>query len=141
MAEVKSTQFTNFDNGDAVNVRDWSGRVRVAYWSYTTPAGGLTVNDTIKLTRLPAKAKVLKGRVNFGAMGTNATADIGISGDANKYASAINVASLGQADFANTEALNAGKDTAAAEDVIATVTGANWAASREFNGYILYTID
>ncbi len=146
MASYNSDQYGTVAGAvpDEVKPNEWGGRVRIAAWTYTTPSGGLTVNDTINLVKLPKGARVLGGRVDFGAMSSStgtATANIGISGAASKYASGLNVDSAGQADFANTTALGMLAETSDEETVFATVGGENWAGSKSFDGYILYVVD
>lgn len=140
MATVKSTQMAT-DVATKVKANERGGRVRVMYWSYTTPVGGLSAADVIELNKLPKGARVLHGRTFFEAMGGSGAVQIGIAGTVAKYLATTSVVSAGEADLANTLVLNMGVETAAEETVIATVTTGGWVAAKKFNGYILYAQD
>ena len=115
------------------------GRVRIKFFSWTTSSPAQ--NDTVNLCVLPAGAILLSGFVQFEAMGTSATLDIGISGTAQKYAAAINVAAIGTASFLNTAALNFALVETTDENIIATMSGAAWTTGKKVNGYIFFVKD
>lgn len=146
MAVHKSVQITNLDSVPAkfLKPNEWVGRVRIAYWTFETPAGGVAINDTIELVKLPDGARILHGRVMFDAMSTGAgvaTASIGVSGTAAKYLEASSVDAAGSLDFANTLGRNQGDELVGATTIIATATVEAWAAAQTFNGYLLYVRD
>ncbi len=141
MAEQLSTQYTNIDATPRVMLdpTDHGGRVRLARFSWTTmPAAQ---NDTIKMARLPKGARILTGHVAFGAHGASVTFDIGITGDTDRWASAIDVATAGEASFANTQALNTHEKLTAETTVRGLWEGANPTDDIEVEGYILYIVD
>ncbi|NNG04030.1 MAG: hypothetical protein HKM95_08005 [Inquilinus sp.] len=146
MAAFDSDQYARFRAAprQAVQSNEWHGRVRRAYWSFTTPGGGLAVNDTINLAELPKDARILGGRTVFGAMSSGAgtaTVSIGYAGAASRYASNLGVDAAGEADVADTAALNFGEALADKQTLVATVGGEAWAAAQPFAGYVEYMLD
>lgn len=146
MASYDSTQYADTLAKPASRLKpnEWGGRVRRSWWDFTTPAGGLTVGDTVNLVTLPRGARVLGGRVGFGDMttgGGTATAEIGYAGAASRYAGALNVDAAGESDFADTAARNFGDELDADRTILATVGGEDWAAAQSFTGYIEWMRD
>jgi hypothetical protein len=143
MTAYKSVQETNRTAEPVVKLaaHEAGGRVRVLRFEYTTPAGGLAINDTIDLATLTQNGRILGGSVAFEAMGASATAEIGTAASASRYLSAGNVAAAGALDFAHTIALNTGEAVNAGTTLVAKVTGAGWAAAKKFNGYALFVAD
>lgn len=146
MASFNSTQYADTLAKPAARLKpnEWGGRVRRSWWDFTTPAGGLALTDTVNLVKLPKGARILGGRVGFGAMSSaagTATADIGYAGAATRYAAAINVDAAGESDFADTAARNFGEELAADQTIIATAGGEAWAAAQSFTGYIEWVRD
>lgn len=146
MAVHKSDQITNLDATprQQIKTNEWNGRVRVAYWSFATPAGTVAVNDTIELVKLPKGARILHGRAFWEAMSSgagDASVQIGVSGTAGKYLGTTSVDAAGSAVFADTVALNSGEELAADTTIIATALTEAWAAGKKFNGYVLYVVD
>lgn len=140
MATFNSAQFTKYNAGDAVNVNEWGGRVRLAYFNVAAITG-LAQNDLVNLCKIPKGARIIGGRLDHGAYGASVTLDIGISGSENKYLSAADISSAGQKDIANTLALNLGSVTTAEESVQAKFEAANPSDTAVLNGYILYVLD
>lgn len=142
MAEFNSAEFAAFNTPEGNNVRDWGGRVRMAYWSVPAIVG-LAQDDTVLLTKLPAKARVLEGRIEFGAYGASVTLDIGVKSPlvVDKYLNGADISAAGELDIANDRALNMGQVTTAAEDVIATFLDANPSDVVTMSGWLLYVID
>ena len=140
MATFNSAEFTRFNTGVDVNVNEWGGRLRVAYFSVAAITG-LAQNDLVNLTKVPAKARVIGGRIDHGAYGASVTLDIGISGDSDKYLSALDISSAGQSDIANTLALNQGVATTVEETIQALFEAANPSDVVVMSGYLLYVID
>lgn len=140
MATFNSAEFTRFNTGVDVNVNEWGGRVRMAYFS--VPAiTGLAQDDLVNLTKIPAKARVVGGRIDHGAYGAAVTLDIGISGDTDKYLSALDISAAGQSDIADTLVLNQGVATLVEETVQALFEAANPSDVAVLSGYLLYVID
>jgi hypothetical protein len=145
MASYKSVQQTNMDASPRVMLRpnEMGGRVRVAYWEYTTVAAGLVHDaDTLALVTLPKGARILGGMYVTEDMGASSEAvDIGIVGTVAKYASNALVDTAGAFAFANTIALNFGELLTAETTIIASPETDDWAAAAKFYGYILYAVD
>lgn len=146
MTAHKSDQITGQDATPATlpKASELHGRVRVAYWSFTTPVGGVAIDDTITLVRLPRGARVLGGRFTAEAMSTGggaATLGIGVAGAATRYLEATSVDAAAAGDFADTVARNFGDERTAETDVIATATVEAWAAAKRFDGWIAYAVD
>jgi len=126
------------------DVNEAGGRLRVAVFEFTTPTGGVGVGDTVQLCKVPKGARIIGGHVDFGAMSSStgtAQVKIGDGTTANKYLDTTSVDSAGQADFANTAALNMLSVTSSEETITATAAGEAWAAAKTFNGYVLYVLD
>ena len=143
MTAYKSVQETNRTAEPVVKLaaHDSGGRVRALRFEYTTPVGGLSVNDTIDLATFTQNGRLLGGSLAFEAMGASATAEIGTAALSSRYLSAGAVAAIGQLDFAHTHALYTGEAVYAGTTLVAKVTGANWAAAKKFNGYVLFVAD
>lgn len=143
MTAYKSVQETNRTADPAIKLatHEAGGRVRALRFEYTTPAGGLSVNDTIDLATFTQTGRLLAGSVAFEAMGASATAEIGTAASASRYLGAGAVAAIGQLDFAHTIALNTGDAVYGGTTLVARVTGASWAAAKKFNGYVLFVAD
>ncbi len=143
MSNYKSDQVTNLDAIPVVYVHanELYGRVRRSYFSYTTPAGGLAISDTIELTKVPKGARLLGGLVVNGAMATTAALELGDGTTSDKYLAAASVAAAGQVDFGNLIAKNFGEQLAAALTLTATVVTAVWAAAEQLDGYVDYMVD
>ena len=147
MTTFKSDQIAALDAAPPVvpKANERHGRVRLHYWSFTTaPGGGPAVNDTIVVARLPQGTRILGGRLAAEAMSTaggTAQVSLGVAGDAARYLEASSVDAAAGLSFADTVARNLGDELAADTDVIATALGEVWAASKKFNGYVLYAAD
>lgn len=142
MATVKSTQKTNRDATPIVKLDPMDvGKVKVAFFEYTTPTGNLAIGDVIELVVLPANVRILTGYAAWEAMSSGAAvADviIGISGATSRYLGVTSVDAAGSADFANTIALNFGDKRTAETTIIATAGTEAWIAAKKFFGYVLY---
>ena len=144
MATVYSTQRANENAGTKNAPYDKGGRVRIAVFEYTTPSGGVAVNDVIELVKLPKDARIIGGRAAWEAMSSGAgtaTVTIGVSGAASKYLGSTSVDAAGETDFANTLATNMLDKLSADTVLIATAGGEAWAGTKKFNGYVLYVLD
>jgi len=144
MANVDSVQYAN---STAVPIslakpNELGGRIRVAYFSYTTPAAGLTNGDVIRAFTLPKGARIISGRLAWEALGASTTLSVGYSGSATRYLGATSSASAGGADLANTVALNHGDELSASQVILVTLGGANTSASAlNIRGSLEYVVD
>lgn len=153
---------------------DYYGRSRKNRFTFLTgtdDGGVLPVSGSIlTLCTLPPRAKILGGLLTFGAMGTSATASIGlvsgfgtkgdgtagVAGTGTEFLSAGAVATAGQLPFANTQALNYGyliANPGAAtlnqaniqpllgDALILTTGGATLATGILFDGHIDFIVD
>ncbi len=143
MPNYKSDQVTNLDSIPVVypHANELYGRVRRSYFSYTTPAGGLALNDTIELTKVPKNARLLGGLCVHGAMGGTGQVELGDGTTSDKYLLAASVVAAGQIDFGNLIASNFGELLAAALTLTATVAVAGWVAAEQLDGYVDYMVD
>lgn len=143
MTAYKSVQETNRTAEPVVKLaaHEAGGRVRVLRFEYTTPAGGLAIDDTVDLATFTQNGRVLGGSVAFEAMGTSATVDIGTPASPTRYLDGGNVAAAGVLDVAHTVALNTSEAVNAGTTLVARAAGAAWAAARKFNGYVLFVAD
>ena len=144
MANVDSTQYAN---STAVPIslakpNELGGRVRIAYFSYTTPSAGLTNGDVIRATTLPKGARIIEGRLAWEALGASTTLSVGYTGSATRYLGATSSATAGGTHIANTVALNYGEELSSSTVINITLGGANTSASAlTIRGDIKYAID
>lgn len=148
MTAFKSNEETirQADEDNKLPAKSRHGRVRMAYFSYTTPTATVAVNDTIDLCQIPAGARILGGRIDFEAMssgGGTAKLQIGTAADPDKFLGSTSVDSAGQTDFANTFALGMGSlhDGSVIQAVNPDDTSEAWAADKDLYGYIEYVLD
>lgn len=138
----KTDQLTNADAVPKVmNNPNTSGRVYCEYFSYTVPAGGLAVNQTLELVRLRKGVRILEGHFCNTALSTGASAasvTIGDGTTANKYKATTSVDTAGSFKFASTPAENQGLVLTNDTSIVATVVTEAWAASGTISGYVLY---
>ena len=120
------------------------GVMRVARWTYTTPASGAPgTSDTLYVCRLPLGAILLGGKTAAEAMssaGGTAGYDIGYAGATNRYGNDIDIDAAGEDFFGNTIALNYMDELTAEQDIIVTPTGETWAVSSKFYGEFHYML-
>ncbi|WP_428247221.1 hypothetical protein [Ferrovibrio sp.] len=120
------------------------GRVRVAYFSFTVPAGDAAIDDTIALTTLPLGARMIGGHLAYEAMstgGANASVQIGTAASAAKYLGTTSIDAAGSTAFGNTVALAYGDLMTADTTILATVKTEALAATKILAGHILYVLD
>ena len=155
MATFKSTQVTNYTAKPAVytKTQEWKGRLRVGYWSYTTPASAAPlINDVIQLVALPKNARIVMFEAVWEAMGAGAQMDFGLSssGDAARY---IALQDVNGVLFVRPNPLldklpESVLITQAADPPPSdytffqvTVKGANLAVSKKFQGNVTWVLD
>ena len=143
MAEFLSDQVTKLDASprEQLSTNELGGRVRQAFFNFVVPAGNAAISDTIVLQEVPAGARILGGKIAFEAMSTGAGAasvQLGDGTDATKYLGTTSVDAAGEADFANTVALNYGEKLTQKLRLTATVVTEAWAAGQRFTGHVLF---
>lgn len=149
MATTKTTQFKYIDSTNTGYLRpdELGGRVRSAFFQKTCESE--QVGDTIKLTKLPANARItgiLFASEELGSAG--ASLEIGDSGDTDRLVAAFDVGTAAVAyglrtlRTPTTESpdLGFGYRTTAEVEITATVSAAAL-STRKFWGEILYVID
>ena len=146
MAVLKSDQITDLDKIPQVlgDPRDFGGRVRVAYFSFTVPTGDAATSDTVQLTKVPSGARILGGWFAAEAMttaGGDASIQIGDGTTAAKYLGTTSVDAAAEADFAVTVALNFGEKLTSELVLTATVITEAWAATKKLTGWVRYVVD
>jgi len=133
------------------------GRVRMAYFTYTTPATtGVTDGQNIGVAVIPKGARILGGKLECEAMGTTAAVDIGLKGNDNTgyidaddsvaddddlFLAAGDISSAASLTFADTIARNYGYETEKEVVLVLTAETANWAAEKDLYGHIEYVVD
>ncbi len=139
----KSTQVTAIDSADYDQLRpdEAHGRMRIAFWEFTTLAAGGADGDSFAACEIPKGARILGGTLVSEAMGAGVVAKVGITGTLDKYGSGLDNAAAGADEFAHTIAFNYGARTTAKERILVTLTGAAPAASKKCNGHIVYVVD
>jgi len=143
MAAYKSVQETKRTNVPPKMLApdELKGRIRVAYFDYTVPAGGIALNDTVDLCTLPLGARLLGGRYANSAMGGTGALQIGVAGTAGKYLAATSIAAAGNGSFAADVATNVGDVMTAETTLVATVSTAGWQAGGVLRGHATYVLD
>lgn len=127
-----------------LTARDAHGTVRMAWFSYTTPAGGCAVDDTIALCRVPRGARLLGGHYTAEAMSSgagDAAVKFGDGTTADKYLGSTTVDAAAAGSFNDTVARALGSTLSADLVLTATVTGEAWAAGKLLSGYLQYVTD
>lgn len=146
MADYLSTQATKLAAVPLQRLAtdELGGRIRVAYFDFTVPAGNVATAKTIELTRIPAGARLLGGKIAFEAMSTaggTAQIQIGDGTTAAKYLGTTSVDTAGISDFGDTAALNYGEKLTSELVLTATTAGEAWAATKTLKGHVAYVLD
>jgi hypothetical protein len=141
MPTFKSVQLTQVQppNYAPLKPNELQGRLRLARFSFTTPAG-MVINDNLEACVVPRGARIIGGQLYTDALGTSALAAVGVAGTPAKYMAAGSVAAAAALPIANTFALH-GLETTVDETILITFTGANPAAAKVVQGYIMYVVD
>lgn len=134
--------------------REKHGRLRLAYFEFLTAAadansktvasGPLNIGDTLNLCSIPPGARIIGGVLAVDALGTGATAEVGIAGTlAQLLPAATSVASAGAVPLAATIAENYGivENELKETQIVLTVAGANYANGANIKGHVLYVVD
>ena len=144
MPNFKSDQVTNLDAGEKLSTKDAYGRVRRAVFTFAVPTGGIAVDDTVELCRVPSGARVLGGRYAAEAMSTGGAAasmQIGDGTTATRFLGTTSVDAITAGSFADTIATGF-LDTLSGElTLTATVVTEGWAAAKKLHGYLEYVVD
>lgn len=143
MATRKSEQITMIDSPDHLQLKpnEAHGRLRPAFFKFTTPASGGADGDIYELCEIPAGARILGIKTACEALGASVVAKIGIVGADTKYGSAKDLAAIGEDNFAVLISENYGVELTAKERLIMTLTGAAPAATKIVQGHVLYVLD
>ena len=148
MASFNSDQYANIVNSPAITRLkpiERTGKVRLAYASYTTPASaGPAAGDTLNLFKLPVGARVISLDVIAPASFVTSSAAIGNTASATTYGSAVDLSTAGRKQFITTTAALDATATANnnSEDIVyMTFTTGNPAASKQIDVICLYVID
>ena len=155
MATVYSEQITDIDRTTpAVMLKsnEQKGRVRVAYFSYKTPASGApAVADVVQLVKVQKGARILQLYRNNEALSSGAGtagADIGDGGDADRFVAALDMDAAGSGlvtlrldNSAREPTLGYGYEYTAEDTIDFTVTGEAFAVSKYVRGHVLYVLD
>jgi hypothetical protein len=143
MPNFKSDQKTKWDAEDVLRLKpsEYFGRLRVATFQYTIPAGGLASGDTLELCVLPKGGTIIGGQLVHDGIGNSIV--IGTPENYEKYLTNTATASATTTPvyFAHTIALKVGQ-TLSDETVIAAKawTGA-WTAAKKLSGVVLFVLD
>lgn len=94
----QATKINNLTTGTyaAVPTDELAGRLRVAYFSYSF-AGTEATNDTIRLTKVPAGARILGLTYYNEDCGTTVTADFGDAGDVDRFLASVALGTVSSA--------------------------------------------
>lgn len=128
-------------SSDQLKPNEAVGRVRIAFFSFTTLAVGGADGDSYNLNQIPKGARVLDIVTVNEALGANVVAKIGITGTLDKYGSAIDMAAAGVDRGWMSTIANGFLETTTLETLIMTLTGAAPAASKIVKGAIYYVLD
>jgi hypothetical protein len=134
MATINSASF------DQLKPNEAHGRLRTAFFYFTTLATGGADGDSYNLNKIPKGARVLRIETVNEALGSSVVAKIGITSSLSKYGSAVDMAAAGADLFCQTVATH-GLVTTAEETLIMTLTGAAPAASKIVQGHVTYVVD
>ena len=145
----------------ALSPNETGGRVRQAYWSFNTTDdinAALAENDIIRLVKIPAGARILQGNIQFEAMGTDQTVQMGIQGadgsgtynDAGTadsvtfFEASIDISSAGESVFAQDATGNrfyvTEKEVYLTAKLVDTSSSDPWDADKDFDGVAWYVI-
>lgn len=126
---------------DQLKPNEFSGRVRVSFFNFTTLTAGGADGDSYNMCQIPKGARVLDIVTVNEALGASVVAAVGITGALTKYGSAIDMAAAGvDRTFMSTIA-NGFLETTALETLIMTLSGAAPAATKIVKGAVYWVLD
>lgn len=149
---IQGQKILDASNGSfaPIDSADLGGRVRTAFFSYNQ-TGSEATSDIIRLTKLPAGARVLQIFIANEDQGTTVTMDIGDTGDTDRLVTGFagGTASVGLATLRrddtktdDTPTLGYGYRYTAETWIDATLTSVSGpTANATFRGHILYSVD
>lgn len=139
MADYLSDQMTTLNTvGAHVGPKELGAPIRIVSFSKTMPTGGIVVNKTLSLCKIPAGYRIVGGKACCDDLGTAADVQIGVTGTAGKYGTITDATTAGNIELANTIALNYGNEITAETEILATnpASGsATWAAGKVIKGH------
>lgn len=142
MADYNSTQKAQLaaNSSDLLRPAEQGGRVRVASFDFTVPAGGVATAKSVALCNIPAGATIIGGALAHNDVGNKIT--IGDATSADKFSGEISMAAASTAsvEFANTLAKNAGLRITSASELTGYSVGA-WTAGKVIRGAVFYCVD
>lgn len=146
MANHKSDQYTLTASTprELVPARDAHGTRRVAFASFTTPVGGVAIDDTVQLITIPRGARLLGGKYASEAMtsgGAAASMRLGDGTTSDKYLGDTSIDAAGKGTFADTIALYYGEVLTADLVLTATAKTEAWAAGKKLYVEVAYALD
>lgn len=142
MATFNSVQYTNATNVpvDLAPPIDMGGRKRIAYAKYSTLAG-IAAGDILNLFKLPKNARVTSMEMVVPASFVTSSAKIGITGDDDRYGSAVDLSSAGRHQFLLAVADIDYKTVTEGVIVLATFVTGDPAASKDICVICEYVVD
>ena len=78
MATYYTPQYEKLRNNQALDTNEWGGRVRVAYATMTLSAAD---GDKVYMAQIPARSRVVGGRLAFEALGSGTALALGFNGN------------------------------------------------------------
>lgn len=121
--------------------RDSLGTSRKLSFTYTVPAGTQLVGDIGRAQKVPLGSYIVDFWFGFEALSSGAGtagADVGLTGDGQRYLTALNMDAAGEKRAAFVLSKMPDRTTIAddATYFILTVTGEAWAAAKNIQGWI-----
>lgn len=148
-----SQEITNVEAGQFLAPNKDGGRIYYKEFAFNTGASGIDSTPTaqrIALTKLPPKARPVHIHLNFEAMGSSATIDLGLAEpdgteiDYDLYADGTAVASAGTANvypITNADITQAVPQTTQESVLVASaMSTADWAADKDLKGWVAYVV-
>ena len=145
MANFYSEQYTKmFQSNPPQNVQanELRGRVRVAFFKYTTDASE-NADDLIYFTRLPAGARVIGGQIAWADVGAaSSVMHVGTADDPDHWIASLAMSSAGTSQIlASNLGTYMGEELSAETNVIGKIVTADFDAAGDIVGYLLYVVD
>lgn len=152
MAEIKSAQAVKLASVPLVKLEttEYHGRLRVFFAAMPAVFAAPAINDTILLGKIPAKSRILGGKLTCAAGTASSTLDIGVRKakdqtviSATGITAAVDTAAAGTKDVLTGALVSNGLSYVTNEDVevYATVKGAVLAANQVLSLHLTYVLD